>query len=341
MCIRDSDLRHPRPGRGDGARRPDRRHEPGEDPAGGDAARDLPVLRRHLRGDLRRIPPDEPPRAGRRPPRLPSRDVHALRRRGRVGRRGHLPVRGHVHRVPRSGAARVRERGGEIARAPHRVPPSRVPHPSSGGGEDVPVRGCPEGLPLIRPQERSGPPRRRGVTSPAPLGSSPAPYRGGIRDRKETLAKLLIAPAVLYIVAMIGAPFVLAILYSLSDATTGDPSLHLVGLRNFGAALEDPVFRLALWNTFVFTLVSQSIVIVLSRILANALLKPFRGKWLVRFLILLPWTAPISLGTIGWLWMFDSIFSPIDWVLRYLGMLGTATALLGPETNMYLSLIHI
>lgn len=173
------------------------------------------------------------------------------------------------------------------------------------------------------------------MTSPAHPGSSPVPRFGGILDRKETLAKLLIAPAVLYIAAMIGAPFVLAILYSLSDATTGDPSLHLVGLRNFGAALEDPVFRLALRNTFVFTLVSQSIVIVLSRVLANALLKPFRGKWLVRFLILLPWTAPISLGTIGWLWMYDSIFSPIDWVLRYLGMLGTATALLGPQTNLY------
>jgi len=173
------------------------------------------------------------------------------------------------------------------------------------------------------------------VTPPARPDSSPPSYRGGVFDRQDTLAKLLIAPAVLYIVAMIGAPFVLAVLYSLSNATTGDPSLHLVGLRNFTAALEDPVFRLALRNTFVFTLLSQSIVIILSRILANALLKPFRGKWLVRFLILLPWTAPISLGTIGWLWMYDSIFSPIDWVLRYLGMLGTATALLGPQTNMY------
>jgi len=173
------------------------------------------------------------------------------------------------------------------------------------------------------------------VTPPAQPGPSPASRFGGILDRKETLAKLLIAPAVLYIAAMIGAPFVLAILYSLSDATTGSPSLHLVGLRNFGAALADPVFRLALRNTFVFTLLSQVIVILLSRILANALLKPFRGKWLVRFLILLPWTAPISLGTIGWLWMYDSIFSPIDWVLRYLGLLGTATALLGSGTNLY------
>jgi len=173
------------------------------------------------------------------------------------------------------------------------------------------------------------------VTPPAHPGTPPVSRFGGILDRKETLAKLLIAPAVLYIAAMIGAPFVLAILYSLSDATTGSPSLNIVGLRNFGAALQDPVFRLALRNTFLFTLASQMIVIVLSRVLANALLKPFRGKWLVRFLILLPWTAPISLGTIGWLWMYDSIFSPIDWVLRYFGMLGTATALLGSGTNLY------
>ncbi|MHB8834666.1 MAG: carbohydrate ABC transporter permease [Candidatus Methylomirabilia bacterium] len=159
--------------------------------------------------------------------------------------------------------------------------------------------------------------------------------RAGILDREGALAKLLIAPAIVYIAAMIGVPFVLAILYSLSDATTGDPSLSYVGLRNFRAALADPVFRLSLKNTFVFTLVSQTIVVVLSRVLATGLLKKFRGKWLVRFLILLPWTAPISLGTIGWLWMLDSIFSPIDWVLRYVGLLGAPGALFGPGTNMY------
>lgn len=159
--------------------------------------------------------------------------------------------------------------------------------------------------------------------------------RAGILDREGALAKLLIAPAILYIAAMIGVPFVLAVLYSLSDATTGDPSLSFVGLRNFRAALADPVFRLSLKNTFVFTLVSQTIVVVLSRVLATGLLKKFRGKWLVRFLILLPWTAPISLGTIGWLWMLDSIFSPVDWALRYTGLLGAPGALFGPGTNIY------
>ena len=54
---------------------------------------------------------------------------------------------------------------------------------------------------------------------------------------------------------------------------------------------------------------------VCANILSIALEKPFRGRGLVRFLILLPWVAPVSLGTIGWKWILDSIYSVISWVL--------------------------
>ena len=156
-----------------------------------------------------------------------------------------------------------------------------------------------------------------------------------IWDRERVLAPLLIAPAILYIVVLVGIPFFMAIYYSLSNATTGSQSLQFVGLSNFQAVLKDPVFRKSLVNTFIFTLVSQALVLVLAKILALALIKDFRGKWLVRFLILLPWTAPIALGTIGWMWMLDSIFSPIDWILRYLGLLGAPDAILGANSNLY------
>ena len=156
-----------------------------------------------------------------------------------------------------------------------------------------------------------------------------------IWDRERVLAPLLIAPAILYIVVLVGAPFFLAIYYSLSDATTGSQSLNFVGLSNFQAVLKDPVFRKSLINTFIFTLVSQALVLVLAKVLALALLEDFRGKWFVRFLVLLPWTAPIALGTIGWMWMLDSIFSPIDWILRYMGLLGAPDAILGANSNLY------
>jgi multiple sugar transport system permease protein len=164
---------------------------------------------------------------------------------------------------------------------------------------------------------------------------APAVSLGSVWERERFLAAVMIAPAVVYIVTLVGFPFVLAILYSLSDATTGDPAFHLVGLRTFGIVFRDPVFHRALQNTFIFTLVSQVLILVFAKILALVLMEDFPGKRLVRFLILLPWTAPISLGAIGWLWIFDSIFSPIDWLARSLGLLGGSKALLGAEPNLY------
>jgi multiple sugar transport system permease protein len=135
-------------------------------------------------------------------------------------------------------------------------------------------------------------------------------------DRRDArLGAALFAPAAIYITALIGVPFVLAFLYAFSDARVGSEELHFVGLDNFRSVLSSPSFRKALWNSLVFTISSQALVIVGSTALALALEDRFRGRTLVRFLILLPWVAPISLGAIGWKWILDSLYSVINWVL--------------------------
>lgn len=133
------------------------------------------------------------------------------------------------------------------------------------------------------------------------------------------LGTAMFAPAVLYITLLIGAPFVLAIFYAFSDARIGGGELHYVGLENFRSILQSPSFRAALKNSIIFTVVAQIIVMVSANILSIALEKPFRGRGLIRYLILLPWVAPVSLGTIGWKWILDSIYSVITWVLVWLG----------------------
>lgn len=150
------------------------------------------------------------------------------------------------------------------------------------------------------------------------------PHRRWVDD-ESWLGRVLLAPAVIYIIALVGFPFVLAIVYSLSDATVGSTSLNYVGLRNFERIVEDPTFWRSLQNAVVFTLVSQLLVVVLGTILGEALNKNFRGKWILRLLILLPWVAPISLGSIGWLWIFDPIYSIINWSARALHIFGPDT----------------
>ena len=144
---------------------------------------------------------------------------------------------------------------------------------------------------------------------------------GFVLDRPEWLGPLMIAPAVLYIVAIVGLPFLLALYYSVSDISMGRRTLGFVGLKNFISVVPTSKFQTSLQNTFVFAIVSQVLVIILANILALALLKEFRGKWVVRLLLLLPWVAPISLGTIGWLWILDSIYSVINWTLEAFGLI--------------------
>lgn len=141
-------------------------------------------------------------------------------------------------------------------------------------------------------------------------------------DQDRLLAPLLLAPAVVYIVLLVGLPFLFALYLSWTDATTGNPFGRFIGLSNFALVFQDPVASRALRNTFAFTVTAQVAVLVLANVLALALRRPFRGRGAVMFLLLLPWVAPVSLSTIGWLWILHARFSVIDWVLRQVGLLG-------------------
>jgi multiple sugar transport system permease protein len=152
---------------------------------------------------------------------------------------------------------------------------------------------------------------------PAEIAMGPRRERY-LLDSERLLGPALMAPAVVYLILVVAYPLVLAFVYAFSDATTGSQSLHFAGLQTFIAAVKDPVFLTTLRNTFVFTAISQALVVILSTVLAFVLTASFRGRWFVRFLVLLPWTTPVALSAVIWLWMLDSIFSPFDWFAQLL-----------------------
>ena len=137
-------------------------------------------------------------------------------------------------------------------------------------------------------------------------------------DSDRLLGPALLAPAVVYLLLVVAYPLGLAFVYAFSDVTTGSQSLHFVGFQTFIAAVQDPVFLTTLRNTFVFTALTQLLVVLFSTVLAFVLTANFRGRWFVRFLVLMPWTTPVALSAVIWLWMLDSIFSPFDWFAQLL-----------------------
>jgi len=136
-------------------------------------------------------------------------------------------------------------------------------------------------------------------------------------EERRFLGPALIAPAVLFIVVLVGMPLVLAVYLSLTDATAGSLSGKFVWFQNYIDAWHSENFRRAFRNTIIFTVVSQAIVLIVAGLLAHELVKTFRGKWFLRFLILLPWAAPVSLSTVGFLWIFHPLYSVFNWTLTH------------------------
>ncbi|MDR7550097.1 MAG: sugar ABC transporter permease [Armatimonadota bacterium] len=145
--------------------------------------------------------------------------------------------------------------------------------------------------------------------------------RRTLADREDLLGRLLLAPALVYVAALVGIPFVMAVLLSFSSARAGSLDFSWVGFGHFRTIVADAQFRTALWNTLRFTIISQFLVIVLAVTAAHVLDATFVGRRAVRFLILLPWAAPVSLAAIGWTWIFDSTFSVVNWTLKVMGLM--------------------
>jgi multiple sugar transport system permease protein len=147
-----------------------------------------------------------------------------------------------------------------------------------------------------------------------------------ILDRREVLGAIFVAPAILYVLLLVGVPFLLSVYYSVSAYTIYDPSWRFVGLANFRQILQNPVFLETLGNTFLFTFGSQLLGLILGKFGALLLLRPFPGRKFVRALIIMPWAVPIALASVAWEWMFDSLYSVINWTMIALGIFNRGEA---------------
>ena len=149
---------------------------------------------------------------------------------------------------------------------------------------------------------------------------TPRPRYRFLLDRAELLGPLFIAPAILYVLVLVALPFFLAIYYSISAFTIYDPSYRFVGAKNFFDVIQSEVFRRTLINTFIFTIGAQIIGLLLGKFAAMLLMQDFPGRGLARALVVLPWAVPVSLATLAWQWMFDSLYSVINWTLIAIGL---------------------
>ncbi len=181
------------------------------------------------------------------------------------------------------------------------------------------------------------------TTVAAPRTYVGSPRRGPVTrllEDQRWLAMLLLLPTVALLGVFIAYPFVKGVMLSVTDAKVGIPG-HFVGLQNFKDVWNDSIFRVAVWNTCVYTFFATVFKLALGLWLAVLLNRNFRGKTLTRAFILLPFIIPTVLSTLAWKWMFDPTFSVINWILFQLDVIDSRINWLGDPNLALISVIVV
>ena len=157
-------------------------------------------------------------------------------------------------------------------------------------------------------------------------------------DNRNVLGMLFMLPAAVLLLLFLTYPLGLGVWLGFTDAKIGRAG-EWIGIENYQYLVTDSVFRLSVYNTFIYTLAASVIKFALGLWLALLLNKNIPFKSFVRAIVLLPFIVPTVLSAIAFWWIYDAQFSIVSWVLVKMGVIDQYINFLGDPNLARMSTI--
>jgi trehalose/maltose transport system permease protein len=155
------------------------------------------------------------------------------------------------------------------------------------------------------------------VATPAQVPRRRRRRRSKLQARQTRIAWLLLVPALAAVAFVAIYPLGKTIYQSFTNEQflQGVTPTKWVGLDNyFGAAgiIHDTVFKNAVIETIKFTVITVSFEFALGLIIALVVNSKFKGRGLMRAVMLVPWAIPTVVAAKMWQWMLDDTYGVIN-----------------------------
>jgi multiple sugar transport system permease protein len=163
-------------------------------------------------------------------------------------------------------------------------------------------------------------------------------FLGRLFDNRHFLGLLFMVPAGALLLLFLTYPLGLGVFLGFTDAKVGRPG-EWIGIENYEWLVTDSVFRLAVWNTFLYTTIASVTKFGLGLWLALLLNEHIPFKASIRAIVLLPFIVPTVLSAIAFWWIYDAQFGIVSWMLQRLGLIDTYIDFLGQPNMARMSVI--
>ena len=151
------------------------------------------------------------------------------------------------------------------------------------------------------------------------------------------LAYALIAPAAIYILAIVAWPLIETIRLSFTNSSLAGE--EYIGFENYEKMLSSKKFNKIVVRTFVWMFFSVTLKLIIGLIGAVLLNANLKGRSIFRVLIMPPWVVPIAIGMLGWLWLYNGYFGIIAGVGMRTGILDGPFGFLAYKQSAFISTI--
>jgi multiple sugar transport system permease protein len=155
--------------------------------------------------------------------------------------------------------------------------------------------------------------RLGGETTAAPARSGGL-YR--MSRRRSTVAFLFALP----LLAVIGGLIVYPGLYAIYLSMLNKAQTKFIGFGNYSFLFTRDTFWQVVEQACIFAITAvifKAIIGIITAHLVNNLPAKGQRKW--RGMLLIPWVIPLSLSTLGWVWLLDPTYSALNWLLAEIG----------------------
>jgi trehalose/maltose transport system permease protein len=139
--------------------------------------------------------------------------------------------------------------------------------------------------------------------------------RGGtkLKRRQTRLAWLLLVPSLAVVALVALYPLGKTIFQSFTDQEfLALTPTKWVGLQNYKDLWHDTLFRDSIWMTVKFTLITVTLEFGLGLAVALVVNSNFKGRGMMRAVMLVPWAIPTVVAAQMWKWMLDDTFGVIN-----------------------------
>jgi len=140
---------------------------------------------------------------------------------------------------------------------------------------------------------------------------------------ERRLARLLLTPAMAVIALVAAYPIGYAIWLSLTEYSVRVPGKwRFVGFDNYTEAFQSSEFWESVKNTFIFTGLSVSLELAIGLGMALAMHAAFKGRGVLRTVVLVPWAVLTVVSAITWRTLFEPDLGLAPVILDKFGIAG-------------------